>query len=129
MERLKAAYKAQGYTGRTFAKAVGLSRPLLSNINQGVVNPTPTTLEKMAAELNCAKQAIITPGEFEYGLAFRNGATKRRDAYKPKLSARLDPHVFLRLETRRAELEMTQSRFIEYLLNIERAGKSSGSVA
>lgn len=68
MKKLKKAYESKGHTGRSFAKSVGLTPPVLSNINKGIVNPTPPTLKKMTAELSCATDDIITPQEFNYGL-------------------------------------------------------------
>ncbi|MDL2293182.1 helix-turn-helix transcriptional regulator [Ruminococcaceae bacterium OttesenSCG-928-D13] len=125
MKKLKQAYEAKGYTGRQFAKSVGIMAPTLSHINKGLVNPVPSTFKKMLVELDCPADDVVMPGEFDYGLTPSKPIQKRKDAHKPKFSPRLEPGTFTRLEQRRAELRMTQSQFIEYLLDVE-SGRKRG---
>lgn len=45
-----------------------LTSPILCNIEKGIVNPTPETLDALAAIYGTPKEALMLPEEVDYGI-------------------------------------------------------------
>jgi len=56
---IKRVRKEKGLIQADIAKAVGVSSPYLSNIENGKVNPTLTTLSKLAKALGISIEKLI----------------------------------------------------------------------
>lgn len=67
--RLRTLMIARGYTGRTLAKAVGVTPTSISNILNGHHKPRPQTFKKLVKKLcidDVERESLITPFKYPY---------------------------------------------------------------
>lgn len=93
MERLKLVYEAKGYTGRSFARSIGMTAPDLCRVVKGHVNLTPQKFRMAAEQLDVAPEALILPHEASYLPGNGNTLTKPKRPENRTFNARLQTRV------------------------------------
>lgn len=82
-KRAAARYSVRGAAAelrRSYDKRI--TPPIISNIENGIVNPTPDCLKEMATLFNCETSDLLTPDEVDYGITEEK--PKSKDAIRAK---------------------------------------------